>query len=249
MENLRKTSWKDIKAEVLDVEGAPECMRISGFMHGITHPRLIKRLYERIPRSMDEMYRMTTSFLQGEVAALRKSGQTRLPNASLPVDSNVPSPLREEEGTEGPMIIEVEMGGTLCGHKVYVTQPPSEVLYEHLHKTPQRDKGSDGSPATNSPIGFSVEIPLATSQIALYLIDGQSTKHRGTPLEYPEGYFRRRQRKEDSTERNRANPRRSVKIMDANNEEYPLSSVGSPNPVWTKKHERNLANECGLQRT
>ncbi|GJY92975.1 reverse transcriptase domain-containing protein [Tanacetum coccineum] len=58
------------KAEVLDVEGAPECMRISGFMYGITHPRLIKRLYERIPRSMDEMYRMTTSFLQGEVAAL-----------------------------------------------------------------------------------------------------------------------------------------------------------------------------------
>ncbi|GKD73422.1 reverse transcriptase domain-containing protein, partial [Tanacetum coccineum] len=32
------------KAEVLDVEGAPECMRISGFMHGITHPGLIKRL-------------------------------------------------------------------------------------------------------------------------------------------------------------------------------------------------------------
>ncbi|GKD74343.1 reverse transcriptase domain-containing protein [Tanacetum coccineum] len=46
------------KAEVLDVEGAPECMRISGFM------------IERIPRSMDEMYRMTTSFLQGEVDAL-----------------------------------------------------------------------------------------------------------------------------------------------------------------------------------
>ncbi|GKC61277.1 reverse transcriptase domain-containing protein [Tanacetum coccineum] len=58
------------KAEVLDVEGAPECMRISGFMHGITHPGLIKRLYERIPRSVNEMYRMTTSFLQGEVAAL-----------------------------------------------------------------------------------------------------------------------------------------------------------------------------------
>ncbi|GKA18736.1 reverse transcriptase domain-containing protein, partial [Tanacetum coccineum] len=54
------------KVEVLDVEGAPECMRI---MYGITHPGLIKRLYERIPRSMDKMYRMTTSFLQGEVAA------------------------------------------------------------------------------------------------------------------------------------------------------------------------------------
>ncbi|GJX80564.1 reverse transcriptase domain-containing protein [Tanacetum coccineum] len=31
------------KAEVLDVEGAPKCMKISGFMHGITHPELIKR--------------------------------------------------------------------------------------------------------------------------------------------------------------------------------------------------------------
>ncbi|GJX23399.1 reverse transcriptase domain-containing protein [Tanacetum coccineum] len=61
---------KRYKAEVLDVEGAPECMRIFGFMHGITHPGLIKCLYERILKSVDEMYRMTTSFLQGEVAAL-----------------------------------------------------------------------------------------------------------------------------------------------------------------------------------
>ncbi|GJW96648.1 reverse transcriptase domain-containing protein [Tanacetum coccineum] len=38
------------KEEVLDVEGAPECMKISGFMHGITHPELIKRLYEKNPK-------------------------------------------------------------------------------------------------------------------------------------------------------------------------------------------------------
>ncbi|GJZ45262.1 reverse transcriptase domain-containing protein [Tanacetum coccineum] len=61
------------KTEVLDMEGALECMKISGFMHGITHPELIKRLYEKIPRSMDEMYRVTTSFLQGEVAAFSYS--------------------------------------------------------------------------------------------------------------------------------------------------------------------------------
>ncbi|GKD48616.1 hypothetical protein Tco_1277592 [Tanacetum coccineum] len=67
------------KADILDVEGAPECMKISGFMHGITHPELIKRLYEKIPRSMNEMYRVTTSFLQGEVAAFshgRKKAST-----------------------------------------------------------------------------------------------------------------------------------------------------------------------------
>ncbi|GJV45643.1 reverse transcriptase domain-containing protein [Tanacetum coccineum] len=73
------------KAEVLDVEGAPECMKISGFMHRITHPGLIKHLYERIPRSMDEMYRMTTSFLQGEVAAF-SHGRRKAPSSWKPKD-------------------------------------------------------------------------------------------------------------------------------------------------------------------
>nr|GFB40924.1 reverse transcriptase domain-containing protein [Tanacetum cinerariifolium] len=52
-----------------DVKGAPECMKISGFMHGITNPELIKRLHDKIPKSMDEMMSVTTTFLSGEVAA------------------------------------------------------------------------------------------------------------------------------------------------------------------------------------
>ncbi|GJU99175.1 reverse transcriptase domain-containing protein [Tanacetum coccineum] len=57
------------KLESRDVKGAPECMRISGFMNGITNPELIKRLHDKIPKTMDEMMRVTTSFLRGEVAA------------------------------------------------------------------------------------------------------------------------------------------------------------------------------------
>ncbi|GJV57009.1 reverse transcriptase domain-containing protein [Tanacetum coccineum] len=57
------------KVESKDVKGAPEIMRISGFMHGITNPELIKRLHDKIPKSVDEMMRITTSFLRGEVAA------------------------------------------------------------------------------------------------------------------------------------------------------------------------------------
>ncbi|GKD04284.1 reverse transcriptase domain-containing protein, partial [Tanacetum coccineum] len=78
------------KAEVLDVEGASECMRISGFMHGITHPGLIKRLYERILRSMDKIYRMTTSFLQGEVAAV-SHGQRKTPSWKPSEGGNKPN--------------------------------------------------------------------------------------------------------------------------------------------------------------
>ncbi|GJU65669.1 hypothetical protein Tco_1247504 [Tanacetum coccineum] len=57
------------KIESRDVKGAPEIMRISGFMHGITNPELIKCLHDKIPKSVDEMMRITTSFLRGEVAA------------------------------------------------------------------------------------------------------------------------------------------------------------------------------------
>ncbi|GJS94673.1 reverse transcriptase domain-containing protein [Tanacetum coccineum] len=79
------------KAEVLDVEGAPECMKISGFMHGITHPELIKRLYEKIPRLMDEMYRVTTSFLQGEIIAFSHSRKKAPASWRQPEEGNKPN--------------------------------------------------------------------------------------------------------------------------------------------------------------
>ncbi|GJV28068.1 reverse transcriptase domain-containing protein [Tanacetum coccineum] len=57
------------KIESRDVKGAPEVMRISGFMHGITNLELIKRLHDKIPKSVDEIWKITTAFLRGEVAA------------------------------------------------------------------------------------------------------------------------------------------------------------------------------------
>nr|GEW95430.1 reverse transcriptase domain-containing protein [Tanacetum cinerariifolium] len=67
--------------ECRDVKGATECMKISGFMHGITNPELIKRLHDKIPKLMDEMMRVTVTFLRGEMAASnrerKKSKQDR----------------------------------------------------------------------------------------------------------------------------------------------------------------------------
>ncbi|GKA51858.1 reverse transcriptase domain-containing protein [Tanacetum coccineum] len=53
------------KIKSRDVKGAPKVIRISGFMHGITNPELIKRLHNKIPKSVDEMMRISTSFLRG----------------------------------------------------------------------------------------------------------------------------------------------------------------------------------------
>ncbi|GKB62028.1 reverse transcriptase domain-containing protein [Tanacetum coccineum] len=104
------------KAEVLDVEGAPECMKISGFMHGITHPELIKRLYEKIPRSMDEMYRVTSSFQQGEVAAFshsQKKHPRRGGNQKEETSQTSKRVLKTSKGQIGSQIEEMIKSGKL----------------------------------------------------------------------------------------------------------------------------------------
>nr|GEW42467.1 reverse transcriptase domain-containing protein [Tanacetum cinerariifolium] len=44
------------------MKGAPECMRISKFMHGINNLELKKRLNEHVPKIMEEMMIATTAF-------------------------------------------------------------------------------------------------------------------------------------------------------------------------------------------
>nr|GFB43728.1 reverse transcriptase domain-containing protein [Tanacetum cinerariifolium] len=60
------------KIETGRMKGAPECMRISGFMHGINNPELTKRLNEHVPRTMEEMIIATTTFIRGEAATANK---------------------------------------------------------------------------------------------------------------------------------------------------------------------------------
>ncbi|GJT94016.1 reverse transcriptase domain-containing protein [Tanacetum coccineum] len=72
-----KAFMERFKAESMHVSGAPECMRISGFMHGITNPDLIKKLNDNILKSVDEMMSVTTAFLRGEVTAANQSKKKR----------------------------------------------------------------------------------------------------------------------------------------------------------------------------
>nr|GEY05931.1 reverse transcriptase domain-containing protein [Tanacetum cinerariifolium] len=69
------------KLECMDVKGAPECIKISRFMHRITNPELIKRLHDKIPKSIDEIMGVTVTFLREEMAASnrerKKSKQDR----------------------------------------------------------------------------------------------------------------------------------------------------------------------------
>ncbi|GJS77469.1 reverse transcriptase domain-containing protein [Tanacetum coccineum] len=54
---------------------APECMRVSGFMHGVNNPELKKSLNEHVLKAVEEMMTVTTAFIRGEtVAASKKKG-------------------------------------------------------------------------------------------------------------------------------------------------------------------------------
>ncbi|GJZ65302.1 reverse transcriptase domain-containing protein [Tanacetum coccineum] len=130
------------KAEVLDVEGAPECMRISGFMHGITHPGLIKRLYERIPRSMDEMYRMTTSFLKITLSCSRQDPSFKSLGRPDPTMGGLPGNLANS--ATNYTIIDIdsdewvveELGDIELFNKLVPTMPLNsvmQIMMEELH--------------------------------------------------------------------------------------------------------------------
>nr|GEW17772.1 reverse transcriptase domain-containing protein [Tanacetum cinerariifolium] len=60
------------KIETGRMKGAPECMRIFGFMHGVNNPELTKRLNEHVPKTMEEMMITTIAFIRGEAAAASK---------------------------------------------------------------------------------------------------------------------------------------------------------------------------------
>ncbi|GJW80450.1 reverse transcriptase domain-containing protein [Tanacetum coccineum] len=71
-EETIKDFMERFKVETGRMKGAPECMRISGFMHGVNNPELTKRLNEHVPKTMEEMMTVTTAFIRGEAAAASK---------------------------------------------------------------------------------------------------------------------------------------------------------------------------------
>nr|GEW50015.1 reverse transcriptase domain-containing protein [Tanacetum cinerariifolium] len=74
------------KVEIGHMKGAPECMRIFGFMHGVNNLELTKRLNEHVPKIMEEMMITITAFIRGEaIAASKKKGKEGDLTGSLPL--------------------------------------------------------------------------------------------------------------------------------------------------------------------
>ncbi|GJT42042.1 hypothetical protein Tco_1379434 [Tanacetum coccineum] len=57
------------KAESAHIKRVPPVLRISAFMHGYGHPELSKKLNDKIPKTVDEMWERVRAFIRGEAAA------------------------------------------------------------------------------------------------------------------------------------------------------------------------------------
>nr|GEU62833.1 reverse transcriptase domain-containing protein [Tanacetum cinerariifolium] len=55
------------KSESSHIQGIPPVLRISAFMHGHGHPKLAKKLNDKIPKTVDKMFETVKAFIRGEV--------------------------------------------------------------------------------------------------------------------------------------------------------------------------------------
>ncbi|GJV50350.1 hypothetical protein Tco_1440562 [Tanacetum coccineum] len=64
-----KHSWTVSRQRVHISKGVPPILRISAFMHEHGHPELSKKLNDKIPKMVDEMWERVRAFIRGEAAA------------------------------------------------------------------------------------------------------------------------------------------------------------------------------------
>nr|GFB41107.1 reverse transcriptase domain-containing protein [Tanacetum cinerariifolium] len=84
-------------------------------------------------------------------------------------------PLTTNDGTEGPLIIEAEMGGHTI-HRMYIDDGYSmEILYEHCFNRLRPEIKSQMIPATTSLTGFSGETTWPLGQLRLLVTIGDIT--------------------------------------------------------------------------
>nr|GEU74808.1 reverse transcriptase domain-containing protein [Tanacetum cinerariifolium] len=254
-----------------DVKGAPERMKISGVMHGITNPELIKRLHDKILKSVDEMMRVTTTFLRGEVAAsnhkrkksfslwkqqkaaqkqnFKKGGfqnqqrqerkqdrftlLTKTPTEILALDKGKFKPLSpmttpvekrnaskfyefhgevgEEDETEGPMIIEAEMGGHFV-YRMYVDRVSSLEILKVVIPIQRNHKKARNKENTGSSIYSSRNAKISSNRQNDHI-----TEHRDYSIRMHNGFKTRSAAACNQPSHRRKNPGRdSLRISETN---------------------------------
>nr|GEW23937.1 reverse transcriptase domain-containing protein [Tanacetum cinerariifolium] len=204
---------KRFKIKTRRMKGAPECMRISGFMHGVNNPynkfcdfhndkghstdecmQLKKQIEELVQAG--KLSHLIKEIKQGQDQS--KAGKKETAVKDKPTEiyivqswqrtvkqkvtqsfewvGEIAFPkLAASNETEGPLVIEAEMGGHII-HRIYIDGGSSmEILYEHCFKRLRPEIKSQMVPATTSPTSFSGETIWPLGQLRLLVTIGDAT--------------------------------------------------------------------------
>ncbi|GKB55166.1 reverse transcriptase domain-containing protein [Tanacetum coccineum] len=134
---------------------------------------LIKELKQNNEKEQPKVTKKRETFRKDKALAIlmvqpweRVARQRITQSFSLNLEIFFP-PLGEDEGTEGPMIIEAEIGGQ-CIHRMYMDGgSASEILYEHCFSRLRPEIKNQLMSATTPLIGFSGEVIWPIGQIQL----------------------------------------------------------------------------------
>nr|GEW38594.1 hypothetical protein [Tanacetum cinerariifolium] len=164
------------KLECRDVKGAPKCMKIFGFMHGITNSELIKRLHDKISKVSGRNDEGKLLHLIKELKQINGKDQEKAAKKETLEKEKPLAILMGEDETEGPMIIEDEMGGHFV-YRMYVDRGSSlEIL------SPSPYDGIIGRPGVRK-----IQAVLSTAHGMLkFLVAGETVTLRSSriiPLE------------------------------------------------------------------
>ncbi|GJT50083.1 reverse transcriptase domain-containing protein, partial [Tanacetum coccineum] len=155
------------KVETERMKGAPECMRISEFMHGVNNPELTKRLNEHVPKTMEEMMITTTAFIRGEAtAAGKKKGHTswRTQDQSKRHGSERRSDFRGQprDGRGSSKFTPLQE------HIKKSSRPKQESLNRHPHGNPDGEEKQQRG--RDQPKVGKKEVPARDKSMAIYMI-------------------------------------------------------------------------------
>ncbi|GKA52268.1 reverse transcriptase domain-containing protein [Tanacetum coccineum] len=159
------------KVETGRIKGALECMRISGFMHGVNNPELTKCLNEHVPKTMEEIM----TFIRGETAAaFKKKGHTSWKPLDQP--KRHVSEQKYDFRVGGRRSTCYRSGNWRAHDPPYVCRRGSstEVLYEHCFNWLQPEIKSQMVPETTSLTGFSGETIWPLGQLRLLVTIGDA---------------------------------------------------------------------------
>nr|GEV18283.1 hypothetical protein [Tanacetum cinerariifolium] len=222
------------------VKGASECMRISRFMHRITNPELIKRLHDNIPKLVDEMTRVTTTFLRGEVAA---SNQEILAFDKDKCKTPPPKTTPFEKRINNKFVSSTRNKNRGCGaFNLYM----DEICGGEITISVQLDhRKARGEKNSNSPVISSQNVKIPSSRRNTHYTkqqDNHTQMHDGVPghlaehrLNVREGCLPVRQKKRSQAPAR--NKEEVAKLIDAGVMKEVYYHSWLSNPVMVKKHD------------